>query len=1132
VVVGGAGGISTVTVLFTDLVSSTQIMNLLGDSVFDELRQSHLGLLGQAIAAHGGVEVKSLGDGVMAIFTAASDAVAAAVAMQQAVQRRDRRAPARLSMRVGLALGDATEHAGDWFGTPVVQAARLCAQCAGGQILVTDTVRAVAEAHTNAHFAPVGTVALRGLAVKVTIWKLDWVQMACPAAVALPSPFRGSEAFGFVGRQAELAVLAAAFERAAVGGRQVILVAGEPGVGKSRLAAEFAREVHARGISVLFGRCDEGLAMPYQPFVEALSHYLHHVPPAELPSRLGYLGGELVRLVPELAELVTGLPSPMRSDPEIERYRLFEAVASWLGAASANELERFRLFEAMASWLGAASADEPLLVVLDDLHWATEPTLLLLRHVVRATSAAQLLMVCIYRHTELDPAHSMANLQADLRRDAGVERLVVGGLDEAEVMALLEAIGRPLGDNVRGLARAIRDHTEGNAFFVGELVRHAVESGNLGYDSDGGLEHLGIPEGVSEVVLRRLRRLSEEANQALVTAAVVGAEFDLAVVAAVTALGEDAVAEALEQAMAAGLVKEVAGITMRFRFRHQLVRASLYSSLSTARRLRLHRRVGQAIEALYRSRLDDHLLALAHHFALAAADAEAATAVGYTWRAGDRALAQLAHNQAVELYTRALELFDSSELASDLLQRCDLLIALGEAQRRATHPAYYQTLLVAAAIAQQVGDVDRLVTAALANTGITWLEDRHEQVAVLTAALAAISDDDSPLRARLLANLAGSMLLTGEWDQRVTLSEQAVTMARRLGDPSTLAQVLIPVLRTLRHPSTLAERLDLVTELAELAERLGDANVGFSVALYGIGAALEAGDIALAQRRLADATRLADDLTQPALRWAADISHVALTVLAGHVHDGERLAHQALEVGGSANYPEARLFFGVQLLAIRIVQDRLGELKDLVAEFVTQHPSLWAWQPVLALCHCELSHWDEARVVFQRLAADDFASRPYDVNWLAGIALSAEVCAELGDVSAAAVLFRLLTPYADQFVTAGPVTCLGSVARYLGRLAATMGRLDEAHAHFTAAAAAQTRIDAPAWLARTQLDWANLLLNRGRHGDTQMATKLLDQTLATARQLDLSTLEQRAVTLSRRECLGARARKRPGSPSP
>ncbi len=1094
-IVAGTGRTITVTVLFTDLVSSTQLMSRVGEVAFDELRRSHFGLLGQTIAAHAGVEVKSLGDGVMAVFTSASDAVAAAVAMQQAVERRGRRAPTRLSMRVGLALGDATEDAGDWFGTPVVQAARLCAQCGGGQILVTDMVRAVAEARSDVHFTPLGTLSLRGLAAEVAIWQLDWAQAASPAAVVLPGPLQGTEEFRFVGRRAELAALRAAFERATAGGRQLVLVGGEPGVGKSRLAAEFAREVHAGGARVLFGRCDEGLAMPYQPFVEALSHYLHHAPPAELPSGLGHLGGELTRLVPELAELVAGLHSPLRSDPETERYRLFEAVASWLGAAS---------------------ADEPLLVVLEDLHWAAQPTLLLLRHVVRATSPAHLLIMGTYRHTELNAAHPLADLLADLRRGPGVERLMLGGLDEAEVTALLEATGYSLGEKPAGLVRAVRIHTEGNPFFVGELVRHMAESGGLGREGDGGLEHLGIPEGVHEVVLRRLGRLSKAANQALVTAAVVGAEFDLAVLAVVTGLAEEAAAEALEQAMATGLIKEVAGVALRFRFRHQLLRATLYDSLSTARRQRLHRCVGQAIEDLYRSRLDEHLPALAHHFAQAAAatSGDAATAVDYAWRAADRALAQLAHDHAAELYAQALELFDGVEPAGDTLRRCDLLIALGTAQRRAAHPAHRQTLLEAAALAQKAGDADRLASAALANTRAIGpaAEDDHERVAVLEAALEAIGDDDSPVRARLLANLAGE-LFNGGWDRRVELSEQAMIMARRLGDPLTVAHVLIPVLRTLRHPSTLAQRLALVTELAELAEQLGDPNIAFSAAWAGIDAALEAGDVILAQRRLDDASRLADDLAQPALQWVVGIPQAGLTQLGGRVHEAERLAHQALERGASAGFPDARVLFAIQLLASKITQGRLGELETLVAEAVAQHPDQWGWQAALALVHCELGRRVKARQVFEKLAADDFASLPYDVSWLSGMALSAEVCAELGDTPRAAVLSRLLAPYADQFVTAGPVTCFGSVARYLGRLAATAGRLDEADVHFAVAADAHARVGAWAWLARTQLDWAALLLTRQGYGDAQVAAKLLDQALATARQLALGALEQRAVTL-------------------
>jgi class 3 adenylate cyclase len=1092
-VVESIGGIATVTVLFTDLVSSTQLMSLLGDSAFDELRQSHLALLGQLVTAHRGVEVKSLGDGVMAVFPAASDAVAAAVAMQQAVKRRSRRGPACLSMRVGLALGDATECGGDWFGTPVVQAARVCAQCGGDQILVTDTVRAVAEARTNVRFVPVGALSLRGLAAEVAVWRLNWGELAVPAAIALPGPFQGTEAFGFVGRRAELAALRAAFERSVAGSRQVMLVGGEPGVGKSRLAAEFAREVHAEGASVLFGRCDDGLAMPYQPFVEALSHYLHHAPPAELPNGLGRSGGELARLVPELATVVPGLPSPQRSDPETERYRLFEA---------------------MAFWLSAASADEPLVVVLDDLHWATQPTLALLRHVIRATSSAQLLVVGIYRHTEPDPAHSLADLLAGLRRTAGVQRLMLDGLDEAEVTALLEATGHAWGGNARGLARAIQARTEGNPFFLCELVRHAAESGAFGQEDAGSLHQLGIPEGVHEVVLSRLNRLSEAAHQVLAAAAVVGAEFDQAVVAVVTWLGEETVAEVLDEALAAGLIKEVIGVTLRFRFRHQLVRASLYTSLSTARRLRLHRRVGEAIEKLHQFRLDEYLPALAYHFAQAAASGEAAPAVFYTQRAGDRALALLAHDQAAELYARALAIFDGSELADDIHRRCDLLIALGKAQRQAAHPAHRQTLLEAAAVAQRVGDVDRLAAAALANTRIIGpaMEVDHERVAVLTAALNAIGDGDSPVRALLMANLAGE-LFHGKWDRRVELSEQAVTMARRLGDPVTLAHVLVPVVRSLRHPSTLDRRLGLVTELTELAAQLGDANVGFSAAWHGIGAAMEAGDMTLAQRRLSDATRLADDLAQPAIRWGMSVPHTSLIVLTGKVHEGELLAHQALEVGISAGYPDARMFFDLHLLAIRVVQGRLDELEDLAAELSVQYPERWGWRAALALAHCALGRRAEARSILDELAADNFDDFPYDVTWLLGMVLTAELCAELDDVPGAAVLYRLLVPYAGQFVAGGNAICLGSVGRYLGRLAATMGLLDEADTHFAAAEAAHTRIGAAAWLVRTQLDRATLLLARQGDGDVEVAAELLGQALVATRRWALGALERRAIRL-------------------
>jgi hypothetical protein len=325
-------------------------------------------------------------------------------------------------------------------------------------------------------------------------------------------------------------------------------------------------------------------------------------------------------------------------------------------------------------------------------------------------------------------------------------------------------------------------------------------------------------------------------------------------------------------------------------------------------------------------------------------------------------------------------------LAEDVLRRCDLLIALGDAQRRAAHPDHRQTLLTAAAVARKAGDGERLAAAALTNTRMIAPATQvdPERVAVLTEALEAIGDQDSPVRAKLLGNLAGE-LFSGEWDQRVELSEQAVAMARRLADPATLAQVIVPALRTLRHPSTLAQHcLDLI---AELAARLGNADAAFSAAWYGVPAALEAGDMVLAQRHLADATHLADDLAQPALRWVVAIPKITLTVLAGRLEEGEWLARQVLAEGNRNNHPDSRVYFAGQLLAIGVVQGRLSHLETLVTECAVQYSVQWVWQAILARVYCALGRVDDARRALATLAASDFAQLPQDVTWLTGMVL-------------------------------------------------------------------------------------------------------------------------------------------------
>ncbi|MGH3371053.1 MAG: ATP-binding protein, partial [Nocardioidaceae bacterium] len=393
-----AGSVGVVTFVFTDLVGSTELLERLGDDAADELRRTHFGLLREAVSETGGHEVKNLGDGLMVVFTSPMDALLGAIGIQRAVDEHNRaQADRSIFVRIGVHAGEPLRDENDFFGTSVVVAKRLCDKAQGAQILVSELAAGLVGSRGGLRFRPVGLVALKGLAQPIAALELRWRSDDEPAGPGDPGAASEgddgdqpaqpslpvqvtSRSWDLVGRDGELEKLLASYERSTTGNRQLALLAGEPGIGKTRLAIEVARRVYDEGAIVLYGRCDDELGVAYQPFVQALSHLVRHSAPKQLAGALGRFPGELVRLVPELADLVPGLAPPLSSDPDTERYRLFDAVTSWIAATTERA---------------------PMMMFLDDVHWATKPTTLLLRHILQDSDPMRLLIVGTYRDTDL-----------------------------------------------------------------------------------------------------------------------------------------------------------------------------------------------------------------------------------------------------------------------------------------------------------------------------------------------------------------------------------------------------------------------------------------------------------------------------------------------------------------------------------------------------------------------------------------------------------------------------------------------------------------------------------------------------------------------------------------------------------
>jgi DNA-binding SARP family transcriptional activator len=882
----------------------------------------------------------------------------------------------------------------------------------------------------------------------------------------------------FVGRRTELDTLRTALDDAIRGQGRFFLIAGEPGIGKSRLAEEGLRIAHRRGVRVLVGRCWEaGGAPAYWPWVQALRPYLRELDPDQLQARLGSGAADIVQLFPEVRELLPALPEPPAPES--------------VGA-------RIRLFDATVAFLDSIARERPLVVFFDDLHAADEPSLLLLRFVAREVVGTRLLLIAAYRDVDPTLRDPLRTALSELVREPLVRRISLGGLpydDVADYIANVASVS----PQARAVA-AIHSETGGNPLFVGEIVRLLDSQGRLSAPIDA----LEIPPEIRAVIGSRVARLTGSCQKLLSLASVLGREFGVDVLQRLSSFPQEKLYDALDEAMTERIIGEVPANPYRLRFTHVLIRDTLYEELTTAWRMQHHREAAAALEHVHASELEPHLAEIALHL-VAAGPESAGRALEYARRAADLAASSLAFEEAARLYELALT------LSIDDATRCDLLLAVGDVLARAGDtPASKRRFDEAAELAEKRGLAEQLGHAALGYGGrIVWEVSRDDDhlIPLLERALDELPPEDSPLRARLLARLAGPFRdARFPPERRHGAAGEALAMARRLNHAPTLAYALAAYLPAFMSPVRTEDIIEVATELIEVATETRELERAAEGYLCRACPLLELGDVERAKEDMAEMGRLAEDLRQPSQTLYVTNLRAHIALLEGDFAAAELLIHEGLELGERAQRWNARVAYRLQLFLLRHAQGRLAEL----TEMYDAHPTAFDYRTyrifdcIVAKFYAELGRHDDARAKFEELAENDFAGIPFDEEWLASICLLAEMAPSLGDPSRGRVLYGLLSPYPERVGTSYPEISVGAVSRYLGLLATAEARWYDAERHFEDATEVNRRIGARPWLAHTQEDYARMLLARGNAGDAENATRLLDEVVATYRELGMA----------------------------
>lgn len=1071
-------GLAFLSLFFSDIVGSTELRAKFGDARADGWHTEIERLSREAVERFRGVVVKGLGDGLMATFRVPTEALNAAIALQHALARRNRGIDVDLQVRVGITMGEVDVIDNDVFGYPVNEASRLCAAAGPGEILVGELASTSARRSEVEFGAPI-MVQVTPSAPPAVARPAVFSALA-PSLTPLPNSLENVTRAGpFVGRLRELQTLMKVWRASLEGTTSLAVLTGEAGLGKTTLLGQFAHEIGDDAAIVLYGRCDERTSAPYQPIADAVAHFFELCPQSDLKEFVGSLGSELVRLVPRLEERME-----------------IDVVSS----TSDLESERWHLQDAVVTLVRKLTTSSPVLLVIDDLHWAGSTSIDLIDRLLRTTSHERLMIVLALRPWDPATDPQVGQLLADRHRLVQpITDVNLTGLDRAEV-GELAARWRQRDDVEADQVEELWTMTTGNPLFISQVLRSIGENEVLS-------SHL--PQSVVDVMERQLNRHDPKTLELLRAAALIGQRFELRVAIGAAQVTRSDALESMDEATDAGVVLVLEGAPLRYEFAHGLARKTLESQLSAGRRRDLHSRIARELEVSPGIEPEERIRRLAFHWFEAGEFGDPRKGVRAGCDAAALAIHHLAIPEATEWLDRA-ELLVLLDPEPGLTTELAVLRAEVAALGGSLEASGLQALAVQAASA--LGDAALMARAALAHSrGYFSSYGRADEarISALRAALEVTPEDNRATRVVLMSRLANELTFDDAHGQRFQLVDDALAMARALGDREILAKVLSHRQYVLGGPEYSEIRLREGLEMAALATVTNDLFLETSSRRLLCATATERADVGLLDECLKRLSELADLVDLPATRWEFSSVRASRALLAGALQEASGLVKSSFALGMAAGQLDAFIFAGAQLMHLNYLRGRLAKSMDA---FLSATPPE-VTEPLVSWVARQL------HLVGRKDEAFEWWHRSQDIGLEAQITVGVNAGLVLNswaymasvsefDASLVAELEQRLAPYGERLFNQLAPEQPGH--HYLALLADARGDRVRADEHFYAAYALLERIEAPVMGAITLVAWARSLRARG---ETTRARDHAAAALRVARDAGASQIEFDAAAL-------------------